>query len=292
MLGLFFTYLQYEKRASPHTLLAYKGDLKVLAEYLEDTFECHDIAQATLPMLKSWIMQQMQDGVAVKSIHRKVAAVRSYFRFLILEGSLKINPAQGLRLPKLPLKLPVFAAREPLNQILDYTAAPLTFAAIRDRLIIELLYGTGIRMSELIGLYVHDYQQSRAQIKVLGKGQKERYVPVHHSLAKLLEQYLRERSVVAPADQNRLMLTDSFKPLYPTFVHRCVGKWLAPIPGMDRKSAHTLRHSFATHLLDAGADLHAIKELLGHASLASTQIYTHNSIEKLKQVYEQAHPKS
>jgi integrase/recombinase XerC len=292
MLGLFFTYLQYEKRASPHTLQAYRVDLEIITNYLRTTYECEDLAKATLPMLKSWAMQQLQDGVAIKSLHRRVASLRSFYRFLIAQGQLAVNPAQGLRLPKLPHKLPVFAARAPLNQVLDNSDAPLTFSALRDRLIIELLYGTGIRMSELIGLRLSDYTVSRAQLKVLGKGRNERYVPIHRTLAFLLEQYLNERNKSATLEQDRLMLTDSYKPLYPSFVYRCVGKWLAPIPGMKRKSAHTLRHSFATHLLDAGADLNAIKELLGHASLASTQIYTHNSIEKLKQVYEQAHPKS
>lgn len=292
MLGIFFTYLQYEKRFSPHTLKSYSKDLEQFSEYLLTQYELSDLKEARSAMLRSWIIKQMDEGLSPRSIHRKLAAVRSYYRFLMSRGELQVNPAAGLKKPKFEKKLPTFAPKADIDTAIEALAADQTFSGLRDRLILELLYGTGIRRAELISIQKNDFDTYRKQIKVMGKGRKERQIPLYPSLISLLEKYLQERNKLAEPTEKSLLLTDQLKPCYPMFVQRKVRLFLKDIPGMTQKSPHILRHTFATHLLDNGAELQAIKELLGHSSLAATQVYTHNSIEKLKKVYEQAHPKS
>ncbi len=292
MLGIFFTYLQYEKRFSPHTLKSYSKDLEQFSEYLLTQYELSDLKEARSAMLRSWIIKQMDEGLSPRSIHRKLAAVRSYYRFLMSRGELQVNPAAGLKKPKFEKKLPTFAPKADIDTAIEALAADQTFSGLRDRLILELLYGTGIRRAELISIQKNDFDTYRKQIKVMGKGRKERLIPLYPSLIRLLEKYLQERNKLAEPTEKSLLLTDQLKPCYPMFVQRKVRLFLKDIPGMTQKSPHILRHTFATHLLDNGAELQAIKELLGHSSLAATQVYTHNSIEKLKKVYEQAHPKS
>jgi integrase/recombinase XerC len=292
MLGIFFTYLQYEKRFSPHTLKSYSKDLEQYSEYLLTQYELSDLKEARSAMLRSWIIKQMDEGLSPRSIHRKLAAVRSYYRFLMSRGEIQVNPAAGLKKPKFEKKLPTFAPKADIDTAIEALAADQTFSGLRDRLILELLYGTGIRRAELISIQKNDFDTYRKQIKVTGKGRKERQIPLYPSLISLLEKYLLERNKLAETTEKSLLLTDQLKPCYPMFVQRKVRLFLKDIPGMTQKSPHILRHTFATHLLDNGAELQAIKELLGHSSLAATQVYTHNSIEKLKKVYEQAHPKS
>jgi integrase/recombinase XerC len=292
MLGIFFTYLQYEKRFSPHTLKSYSKDLEQFSEYLLTQYELSDLKEARSAMLRSWIIKQMDEGLSPRSIHRKLAAVRSYYRFLMSRGELQVNPAAGLKKPKFEKKLPTFAPKADIDTAIEALAADQTFSGLRDWLILELLYGTGIRRAELISIQKNDFDTYRKQIKVTGKGRKERLIPLYPSLISLLEKYLLERNKIAEPTEKSLLLTDQLKPCYPMFVQRKVRLFLKDIPGMTQKSPHILRHTFATHLHDNGAELQAIKELLGHSSLAATQVYTHNSIEKLKKVYEQAHPKS
>lgn len=231
------------------------------------------------------------EKVAIKTIHRRVAAARSFYKFLVSAQKLEKNPCRGLRLPKLEKRLPSFVPEKELESVLD-AQDPVDFAGLRDLLLLELLYGTGMRLAEMIALEKNSYQSHRRVLKVIGKGNKERYLPVHDSLHQLMEYYLNERNKLAEVTEKSLLLTDSLKKLYPVFVQRKIKVLLSNLKHLTKKSPHVLRHSFATHMLDHGADLSAIKTILGHSSLASTQVYTHNTIEKMKKVYEKAHPRS
>lgn len=292
MLGNFFSYLQYEKRCSAHTLEAYKRDLEQFLNYIEQQYEISDPKEVEPVMVRSWIISQMELELKPRSIHRKLAAVRSFYRFLISVGQLSRNPVAGVKKPKFDKKLPAFAPNSLLNEAIDRLSHSPDFTSLRDRILIELLYGTGIRRAELIGLNKTDYDSYRRLIRVKGKGNKERMIPIYPELQNLLEEYLQERNKVCEPTERSLVLTDQFKRCYPMFVQRKVSTFLQDMPGLSQKSPHILRHTYATHLLDSGAELQGIKELLGHASLAATQVYTHNSIEKLKKAYDQAHPKS
>lgn len=290
---LFFKYLQYEKRYSPHTLTSYYTDLGQFSEYLSQTYQLSEPAEADHTLIRSWIVALVQKGLDPRSINRKIACLRSYYKFLLRQEVIKQNPMLRVKPPKNAKKLPAFIPEEQFNHLLDSFDFPETFEGSRDRLILELLYGTGMRLSELIGLKHEDLNLPAQTLKVLGKGNKERVLPLNKSLQRSLGQYLHyKRELQADNPTTALIVTNKHLPLYPKFVYRVVRKYLGMVTSSDHKSPHVLRHSFATHLLNKGADLNAIKDLLGHANLAATQVYTHNSIEKLKAVFEKAHPKA
>jgi integrase/recombinase XerC len=295
----FISYLQYEKRYSPHTLSAYQKDLDQFAAYLhliELTPE-----EATHADIRSWMVEMMDQGADSKTINRKASALRSFYKFLLRESKLSVNPMMKFQSLKTAKRLPVVVEEKKLNQWLDQATSIKPdavkgeehFAALRDVLVIEILFATGIRAAELLGLKEEDIDWYNNQIKVLGKRNKERIIPVTQNLSRLMREYLEvKKDKKFNNNTGRLIVTNTGDNSYPKHIYRIVKSCLNEISTNDKKSPHVLRHTFATSLLNNGADLNAIKELLGHASLAATQVYTHNSVERLKTIYKQAHPKA
>jgi len=290
---LFFKYLQYEKRYSSHTLLSYKTDLGQFADYLQTTYQITDAAEADFHIIRSWLVSLVQKDLDARTINRKIACLRSYYKFLLREERITKNPTLRIKPPKTAKKLPAFVPEEAFNALLDSFNFEDSFAGYRDKLILEFLYGTGMRLAELIGIHHSDVNLPARTVKVLGKGNKERLIPLNDSLLTCLTTYLEKKKIEFPDNPtNRLLVTNKPLPLYPKFVYRTVKKYIGMITTSGHTHPHVLRHSFATHLLNKGADLNAIKDLLGHASLAATQVYTHNSIDKLKSIFDKAHPKA
>ncbi|MCC9137046.1 tyrosine-type recombinase/integrase [Pontibacter silvestris] len=292
-MDLFFKYLQYEKRYSPHTLTSYYTDLGQFSQYLNEVYQITDPAEADHTIIRSWLLTLVQNNIKPRSINRKIACLRSYYRFLLAQQRVQTNPMLRIKAPKATKKLPAFVHEEPFNHLLDTFEFEENFEGQRDRLILEFLYGTGIRLAELTGIEHTDIELRAKTVRVLGKGNKERIVPLNDSLLHSIETYLEyKKSQFDNNNSGNLLVTNKARPLYPKFVYRVVKKYINMITTSEHSSPHTLRHSFATHLLNKGADLNAIKDLLGHASLAATQVYTHNSIDKLKSIFEKAHPKA
>lgn len=290
---LFFKYLEYEKRYSPHTLTSYHTDLGQFAQYLQDTYQITDPAEADHSIIRSWILTLVHKNLEARSVNRKIACLRSYYKFLLSQQRISSNPMLRIKAPKVSKKLPAFVPEEPFNHFLDSFAFEDTFEGQRDRLILEFLYGTGMRLAELIGIAHEDLDLHAKTVRVLGKGNKVRIIPLNDTLLSTLTLYLEhKKSHFGNNISEKLLVTNKERPLYPKFVYRVAKKYISLVTTSEHKSPHVLRHSFATHLLNNGADLNAIKDLLGHASLAATQVYTHNSIEKLKSIFEKAHPKA
>jgi integrase/recombinase XerC len=295
-MDLFFNYLRSERRYSPHTLLSYQTDMRQFAEYLKATYELTDLSQADHTLIRSWVVTLMQQDLDPRTVNRKIACLRSYFKFLLTTGVIGRNPMLRIKAPKMAKKLPEFVAEDSLNGLLNSFEFPDTFVGARDQLVLELLYGTGIRLSELIGITPDDVNLHGQTVRVTGKGNKQRLVPLNQSLVASLERYIAFRKrEIGNSDNTRtaLLVTDKGEHMYEKLVYRTVKHYLSQITtSTSQQHPHVLRHSFATHLLNKGADLNAIKDLLGHANLAATQVYTHLSIDKLKSVFEQAHPKA
>jgi len=289
--NLFFQYLEHEKRFSPHTLSAYHRDLNQFFTYLKEHYDINTVENIRHFHIRSWIVDLMRTKkLANKSINRKLSCLRSYFKFSQKRG-LEKNPMKKIIAPKTGKKLPVFVQEEAMTKILDPQMFADGYAGERDRAIIELLYSQGLRRSELLGLTEKNLDLVQRNIKVLGKGNKERIIPMAPRMVELLKSYLVLKKEHFGAG-GPLFLTEKGKPMYPKYLYNLVKKYLNLIPTLEQKSPHVLRHTFATHLANQGADLNAIKELLGHASLAATQVYTHNSIDQLIKVYQSAHPKA
>lgn len=288
----FTRYLQFEKRFSRHTLTAYQQDLTQFSGFLLSLQL--SIPAVTHQHVRSWIVELMDHGYEAKTINRKISSLRSFYKFLQREELMDNNPMTHVRAPKIPKRLPVVITEQKMDMLLDSDHIFADdFEGLRNRLVIELLYGTGMRLSELVNLKDSDINTYDQSVKVLGKRNKERIIPVNHSLIQLIEVY-KHQKLTQNCDNkaSALIVTNTGKDAYPKFIYRIVKYCLAHISTHDKKSPHILRHTFATSLLNRGADLNAIKELLGHSSLAATQVYTHNSVEKLKSIYKQAHPKA
>ena len=288
----FIRYLQFEKRFSPHTVTAYKNDLDQFSQYIV-AFQT-ELLNVTHQHVRTWIVSLMDDGIEARTINRKISSLRSFYKFLQREDLIGNSPMIYVRAPKIPKRLPIVITEQKMDILLDaQDVFSNDFQGIRDRLIIELLYGTGMRLSELVNLSDHDINRYEQQIKVLGKRNKERIIPISKPLAKLVGDYqLQKLNQNFDNKSSALIVTNQGNKVYAKFIYRTVNLVLSFISTHDKKSPHILRHSFATSLLNRGADLNAIKELLGHSSLAATQVYTHNSVEKLKSIYKQAHPKA
>ncbi|WP_026629541.1 tyrosine-type recombinase/integrase [Dyadobacter alkalitolerans] len=290
MITSFIDFLKFEKRASVHTVKSYQTDLDQFQKYLLFQYELDKPEEAKAPMLRSWIVSLMEEGMNPSSINRKIASLRTFYGFLKRKKAVAQDPTKILSALKTRKKLPAFVEEKSMETLFLPDTFTDDFEGVRDRTIMELLYGSGIRLSELVSLEIKDLNLPARTIRVFGKRAKERVVPISTSLANLLFQYLALR---APEEDTQcLILTNSGKAVYPVFIQRTVEKYLSAVTTLSQKSPHVLRHTYATHLLNRGADLNAIKELLGHANLAATQIYTHNSIEKLKKTHQQAHPKA
>jgi integrase/recombinase XerC len=288
----FIRYLQFEKRFSPNTVTAYKNDLDQFSQFLV-SFQT-ELLNITHQHVRTWIVSLMDDGIEARTINRKISSLRSFYKFLQREDLISNSPMIYVRAPKIPKRLPIVITEQKMDILLDaQDVFSNDFHGIRDRLIVELLYGTGMRLSELVNLSDHDINRYEQQIKVLGKRNKERIIPISKSLTKLIGDYqLQKSNQNFDTKSSALIVTNQGNKVYAKFIYRTVNLVLSFISTHDKKSPHILRHSFATSLLNRGADLNAIKELLGHSSLAATQVYTHNSVEKLKSIYKQAHPKA
>ncbi|TLV00065.1 tyrosine-type recombinase/integrase [Dyadobacter luticola] len=290
MIAKFLEFLKFEKRASVHTVKSYETDLDQFQKYLQFQYECTAPEKATSVMLRSWVVSLMEEGLNPSSVNRKIASLRAFYGFLRRKNLIEKDPTKILSALKTRKKLPAFVEEKSMELLFDGSLFTEDFQGIRDKVILEMLYGTGIRLAELIDLDISNVDLIGRTIRVFGKRAKERIVPISSSLVTLLRAYLEQRS--PEEDTKSLIITDSGKAAYPVFVQRVVKKYLSAVTTLSQKSPHVLRHTYATHLLNRGADLNAIKELLGHANLAATQIYTHNSIEKLKKTHQQAHPKA
>ena len=291
-LDVFFRFIESEKRYSPHTIIAYRADINQFATFIE-SYSLTSVAEVRHTHVRAWIVEQMNDEVTARSVNRRLSCLKTYFKLLQKHGFIIANPMAKVTNPKVGKRLPVAVPERKLDQLLEQMDWGIDYPSVLARTIIELLYGTGMRRSELVGLKMHDLNFAQSQLKVLGKGNKERLVPFGKKLADILRGYVETKNMTFPGSRyNDFFLTVKGEPLNTTHVYQIVKKHLSFVTTQEQRSPHVLRHSFATHLSENGADLNAIKELLGHANLAATQIYTHNSVEKLKKVYQQAHPKS
>ncbi|AOM78133.1 tyrosine-type recombinase/integrase [Pedobacter steynii] len=289
----FLIYLQHEKRYSPHTIQSYKTDLLQFSEYLLQTFEL-PLTEAGHVHVRNFMVSLLEDHVSENSVGRKLSTLRSFYKYLSREGLVALNPMALVKAPKIPKRLPVFVDDQKLDVLLDSgDFFDDTFPSVRDKLVIETLFGTGMRLAELLSLKEADVDFYGATVRVLGKRNKERIIPISKVLGDQVKAYLELKTLQNFDNKTGpLIVTGKGAPAYPKLIYRIVTSYLTNISTQDKKSPHVLRHSYATSLLNRGADLNAIKELLGHSSLAATQVYTHNSVERLKSIYKQAHPKA
>jgi integrase/recombinase XerC len=292
MIDSFLKYLEFEKRLSQHTLLAYQTDLQQFSDFLIESYSEHQPAKADFGLIRSWIIGLVDIGIDARSINRKIACLRSFYKFLLRQEYISKDPMLKIRVLKTRKKLPTFVKEGEMNDLLNQPPANGSFNAIRDKLMIELFYATGIRLSELISLKENQIDLRTQTIKVTGKRNKERMIPFPKGLVSLLKDYITaKRRDVETQDHGFFFVTDKGLPCYPMLVYRTIKTHLKQTTS-EKQSPHVLRHTYATHLLNKGAEINAVKDLLGHSSLAATQVYTHNSLEKLKKVFDQAHPKA
>jgi len=290
MIDSFLKYLQYEKRFSKHTLISYKTDLTQFGDYLDTQFQIKT-GEVNHGHIRAWVVSLVEANISPRSINRKIATLRSYYKFLLKREEIPQNPTSKIKVLKTSKKLPQFVKQAELDNLLDHFEFKETLSGWRDKVMLEILYGTGVRLSELINLKNPDIDLDNRTIKVLGKRNKERIIPFSNSLKGVIRNYKKFKDEKFP-DLEYLLVTNKGEKVYPEFVYRTIKKYLKSYTSVDKTSPHVLRHSFATHLLNKGADLNAVKDLLGHSSLAATQVYTHNSMEKLKKAFDQAHPKA
>ncbi|PLX04691.1 MAG: integrase [Marinilabiliales bacterium] len=286
----YFQYIESEKRFSPHTIVAYRNDILEFRGFLEEEFEINDINQASAETIRSWIVSLLDSGLSPTSINRKISTLRSYFKFQLSRNLIKSNPALQVMAVKQSERLPKYINQDDLNELLN-SFSPNNFIESREKIVVELLYSSGIRLSELISLKYSSINKSLNTVKVLGKRNKERLIPLSEKTQLAIEDYNYFKLKELPTAEDWLIVTNKGKKAYPKMIYRIVDNALNNIT-KGKRSPHTLRHSFATHMLNNGADLNTIKELLGHSSLAATQVYTHNTIEQLKTIYSNAHPRA
>ncbi len=292
MLEDFLQHLEYEKRYSAHTIASYRLDLVQYQSFLAESYDDIAIAESSPPIIRSWMVSMMERELTARTVNRKISSLKSFFKWAKKYRDMNTDPTKQLKLPKTSKRLPVYVEEDQMDELGTANFFEDDFEGLRNRLIVELFYQTGIRCSELIDLKTNNIDTQRGTIKVLGKRNKERIIPVGEGVLSLLKHYLALRPAPADSESNAFtFLTAKGLKLYPKLVYRVVNTYLGKVSALRKKSPHVLRHTFATHMLNRGADLNAIKELLGHSSLAATQVYTHNSIEKLKEIHRKAHPK-
>ena len=289
MIERFLRYIRTEKRYSNLTVSAYKRDLEQFGTYLINIYGQNDIVKATTQMARSYIVSLKEKGEESRSINRKMSALRSFYKFCLREEAIEVSPMQGIKSLKQPKELAKFVPEHDIEKVRFEGEGD--FKVVRDELLFEMLYQTGMRQAELRGLKDSDVDKMAMQIKVLGKRNKERIIPISRQLLEMVENYKKVRDEQFPERENvMLLVNDRGDAMSPNFVYRVVHKILEGVTTLEQKSPHVLRHTFATHMLNEGADIRAIQKILGHSSLSSTQIYTHNTIEQLKEIYQTAHP--
>jgi integrase/recombinase XerC len=286
----FLDYLEFEKKYSVHTITAYKKDLETFKSFCKSNFET-DLIKINYGLVRSWVVNLVDTGISNRTINRKISSLKSFYRFLQKTDQIQVNPLAKHKALKTQKQVQVPFSEKEIGLVLDGVIVENNFESIRDKLLIELLYTTGMRRSELMNLKLEDIDFVNETVKVLGKRNKERYIPFLNSIKETIEKYHKFRTDIK-TNQPYLLLTKKGEKLYDTLVYRIINNYFSKVSSKVKKSPHVLRHSFATHLLNKGADLNSVKELLGHSSLASTQVYTHSSLGKLKEVYNQAHPRS
>lgn len=294
MIESFINYLEYEKKASPHTVTAYRYDLEQFQEFALLSFEKDSISEADHTEIRAWVIDLVDEGLSSTTVNRKMATLRSFYKFLLRSRLIKKDPTYKLKSLKNPKRLPEFVQESTIDSVLEEAVYEATFEGQRDKMIMEFLYQTGVRLSELIGLKWSDINLIEGSVRVLGKRKKERIIPITSVLKRNIIWYQKvfEERFSNGRQTDYFIVTNQEKQSYPMLIYRTVRHYLDLFAQTSSRSPHVLRHTFATHLLNKGADLNAVKDLLGHANLAATQVYTHNSLEKLKAVFEQAHPKA
>ena len=284
----FINYLSSEKRFSVHTITSYSNDINQFFLFLSEEYKItSELSEVNFQIVRSWIASLLEQGVTPRSVNRKISTLKTYFKFLIREGVIQESPMLKVVAPKSKKRLPLFVEEDQIESLLNGVEFDDGFIGERDKLIIELFYVTGIRLSELINIKISDLNFDNNLVKVLGKRNKERLIPLSTRIVKELQFFIENYKI-----DNYLFTNLGGTKVYTKLVYRVVNKYIGKISSINKKSPHILRHTFATHMLNHGADINAIKELLGHANLSATQVYTHNTIEKLKSVYKQAHPRA
>ena len=287
----FLNYLALEKKYSQHTVIAYQNDLNTFQEFCENEFGTDNIVNANYAQIRNWIISLVNSNISNRSINRKLSALKSYYKFLQKTKQIEISPMVKHQALKVSKKIQIPFSEKEIKNVLNSSENDTDFESIRNKLIVELFYSTGIRRAELINIKIADVNFVNETVKVLGKRNKERYIPLIKTVQISLKKYLNIRAQIV-SNESCLFITKKGKKLYDTLVYRIINNYFSCVSSKVKKSPHILRHSFATHLLNEGADLNSVKELLGHSSLASTQVYTHSSLGKLKEIYNQAHPRS
>lgn len=290
MIASFLDYLSLEKKYSIHTVIAYKNDLVAFRDFLIKEYNEEELVEVNYPQIRNWIVSLVDGKISNRTINRKVSSLKSFYKFLQKTEQIEINPLSKHKALKVAQKVQVPFTSKEINLVLDNINEENDFTSVRNKLIVELFYSTGIRRSELINIKERNISFSENTIKVLGKRNKERFVPLLQSVVSTLKNYL-ELKINFSTGLEELFITEKGNKIYETLVYRIINSYFSRVSTKLKKSPHILRHSFATHLLNEGADLNSVKELLGHSSLASTQVYTHNSLEVIKKVYNQAHPR-
>ncbi len=289
----FLDYLKFQKRYSQHTIISYQNDLTAFFDFVETSYGTMELAEIRAAVVRSWLAGLKEQGLESKSITRKISALKSFFKYQLREAAITVSPMTTIVSPKLSKRLPQFVEKNDVETLFKHVEFPDTWAGRTDRLLLQLFYNTGMRQAELVNLKESQLDSAKKVIKVLGKGNKERIIPISGNLVGQLSAYMADkRKLFEKYDSTFLLINKKGIKLYPKYVYLAVKTYLSKITTISKKSPHVLRHTFATHLMNNGADLNAVKELLGHSSLAATQIYTHNTIEKLKDIHKKAHPKA
>ncbi len=288
----FIIYLATQKRFSEHTTISYRNDLNATASFILERYEVEELDKISFFHIRSYIVDLMKKGMSAKSVNRKISSLRSFYKYLIKKSHTDINPMLKVVAPKIPKRLPDYVSKIDIAALFDSISLGETYSEARDYIVMIILYNTGIRKSELIGLRDDSIDFAQKRISVIGKGNKQRIIPVTEDLLSKVKEYIEIRNQNFAEKKPSLLRTDKGRSMYPKLVYNIVNKILVKMATNTKKSPHILRHTFATHLANNGAELNTIKELLGHSSLAATQIYTHNSIQKLKDVYSRSHPKA
>ncbi|MBS1947052.1 MAG: tyrosine-type recombinase/integrase [Bacteroidetes bacterium] len=289
----FVDYLKFEKRYSEHTVRSYHDDLFSFFQFTESQYGKVPINDMPSSFIRSWLALLKSNKISSRSINRKISVLKSFFKYQLRTGNIESSPMINIISPKINKRLPVFVEQNDMGKLLNQTGFPDTWNGQTEKLLIEIFYNTGMRLNELVNIKENQVDFGNCSLKVLGKGNKERVIPISAQMTAQVRNYLeRKRKELEKFDSTYLLVNNKGRKLYPKYVYLAVKKYLSEVTTIYKKSPHVLRHTFATHLTNSGAELNSVKELLGHSSLAATQVYTHNTIEKLKEVYRKAHPKA